>query len=85
MKHFRIRYQRISYLRWRCRATSRQALLMARPLLTGYSAGPSAAAWRRAIPVMVLLKPAATVLRVGDFVVGEEGDPQLLGHPDIMY
>jgi hypothetical protein len=45
----------------------------------------SAAAWRSAFPAIIQLKPVATVLRIGDFVVGEDGDPQLLGHPDILY
>jgi len=44
-----------------------------------------AAAWRRTpAPVAAPAPPAATY-RVGNFVVGQEGDPQLLGHPDIRY
>ena len=26
-----------------------------------------------------------TTLRIGDFIVGHDGDPQLLGHPEIRY
>jgi hypothetical protein len=45
----------------------------------------NAAAWRGAFPAIIQLKPVTSVLRIGDFVVGEDGDPQLLGHPDILY
>ncbi|UOQ98162.1 hypothetical protein MUN81_01405 [Hymenobacter sp. 5317J-9] len=46
---------------------------------------PSAAAWRRGWSQPEVLRPAAMALRVGGFVVGEDGDPQLQGHPDIRY
>jgi hypothetical protein len=29
--------------------------------------------------------PVAVVFKFGEFVIGEEGDPQLTGHPDIKY
>jgi hypothetical protein len=33
----------------------------------------------------VVLNPVLTTLRVGQFLVSDEWDPQLAGHPDIRY
>ncbi|GAB3574312.1 hypothetical protein GCM10027345_08040 [Hymenobacter daeguensis] len=46
---------------------------------------PATASWRRTIPKFVPMPIPHSVLRIGDFVVGEEGDPQLSGHPNIRY
>ena len=86
MTHFRFRYKRVGFMRWRCRSARRQAVVLLLPLACAAPQVLSAAAWRRTLPVAVVPPvPAAKLLRVGEFVVGEEGDPQLLGHPDIRY
>lgn len=72
-------------MRWRCRTTLRRTTLLVLPLTAAARYAPSMAAWRRTVPVFVPVTPVATMLRVGEFVVSEEGDPQLLGHPDIRY
>ncbi|WP_190926168.1 hypothetical protein [Hymenobacter armeniacus] len=44
----------------------------------------SGAAWRRrAMPELPVAAQAS--LRVGRYLVGEAGDPQLQGHPNIRY
>ncbi|MDO7847967.1 hypothetical protein Q5H92_16495 [Hymenobacter sp. M29] len=84
MTHFRFRYKCMSYRRWRCRASRRSTQRFMVPLATtGFA--PSAAAWRRMLPAPVRLQPAAKALQIGDYVVGEEGDLLLYGHPDIRY
>jgi hypothetical protein len=86
MTHFRFRYKRIGFMRWRCRTARYRAGLLFLPLAIGRQYAPSRAAWRRTIPP--LLPPTAavaTVLQVGAFVVGAEGDPNLSGHPDIRH
>lgn len=85
MTHFRFRYKRIGYMRWRCRSAQRRAILLVLPLTAAARYASTTAAWRRTVPVFVPIVPVVAVLRVGEFVVGEEGDPQLLGHPDIRY
>jgi hypothetical protein len=84
MTHFRFRYKCMSYRRWRCRASRRRTVEVLVPL-AATSCAPSTAAWRRRLPTPVQLLPAAGWLRVGDFLVGEEGDSSLYGHPDIRY
>jgi hypothetical protein len=85
MIHFRFRYKRVGYMRWRCRSTQRRAVLLVLPLTVAAQHAPSMAAWRRTVPVFVPVVPVVATLRVGEFVVSEEGDPQLQGHPDIRY
>ncbi|SFQ27502.1 hypothetical protein SAMN04515668_1670 [Hymenobacter arizonensis] len=85
MTHFRFRHKRVGYMRWRRRAAGRCALFVVLPFESSTQQNSSTAFWRRAIPVIIQLQPLATVLHVGGFMVGEEGDPQLLGHPDIRY
>ncbi|WP_201977670.1 hypothetical protein [Hymenobacter rubidus] len=85
MTHFRFRYKRVGYMRWRCRTASRRAILIVLPLTAAARFKPSTAAWRRTVPVFVPIQVPSPVLVVGDFVVGEEADPQLVGHPDIRY
>jgi hypothetical protein len=85
MTHFRFRYKRVGYMRWRCRAASRRVTLLALPLAAAAQFAPSTACWRRTIPTFVPMPSLQNVLKIGDFVVGEEGDPQLTGHPDILY
>jgi hypothetical protein len=84
MTHFRFRYTYSGYLRWRFRA-GRRAALMTQPAAPPMARKPSTAAWRHFWPVPEVPKPAPAALRVGDYVVGEDGDPQLQGHPDIRY
>ena len=85
MTHFRFRYKQVGCLRWRCRAARRRTMLFVLPLNATPGRPASAAAWRRTVPVSVPITPIATVLQIGSFVVGPEGDPQLMGHPDIRY
>jgi hypothetical protein len=85
MTHFRFRYKRVGYMRWRCRAASRRTTSLTLPEVVVPYHAPSTAAWRRRVPATVLLLPVVTVLQVGSFVVSEEGDPQLSGHPGIRY
>jgi hypothetical protein len=85
MTHFRFRYKRIGYMRWRCRSASRRVALLALPLAAAGQFAPAMASWRRTIPAFASTSAPQAVLKIGDFVVGEEGDPQLSGHPDIRY
>ena len=85
MTHFRFRYKRVGYMRWRCRAAQRRTTLLLLPLQAKPTAAPHVAAWRRTIPLPTPIVPISTVLQVGDYVVGAQGDPQLIGHPDIRY
>ncbi|GAC1370441.1 MAG: hypothetical protein NVSMB30_09160 [Hymenobacter sp.] len=85
MAHYRIRHRRLSNLRWRLHMALRRAAL----LLISIAAtrpGSVAALEHPAMPLAKpLLTPVGNVLHVGDYVVSEEGDPQLLGHPNIRY
>lgn len=85
MTYFRFRYKRVGYMRWRCRTASRRAVLLVPPMMSAPQFGVGTAARRRTAPAYVPFRPVAAVLQVGQYVVGEEGDPQLLGHPDIRY
>ena len=85
MTHFRFRYKRMGYMRWRCRRASRQAKLHVLPGDLNAPCGPTAVAWRRMMAEAMVLNPALTTLRVGQFLVSDEWDPQLTGHPDIRY
>ena len=86
MTHFRFRYKQVGYMRWRCRTSSRRAVLLFLPLAPVRQRHPlSVALWRRTMSAVPKLAPATKVLQFGDFVIGEEGDPQLMGHPDIRY
>ena len=85
MNHFRMRYKRIGYIRWRCCMASRRAIWQPLPLPVGILRAPVPAVWRRITADAERLIPVAAVLRVGEFMIGEEGDPQLSGHPDIIY
>ena len=73
------------YVRWRCRAARVWVALLVLPLASGSWRTPSAAAWRRIPPVMVVPTPIHFILQVGNYLVGEESDPQLTGHPNIRY
>jgi hypothetical protein len=79
MTHFRFRYKRLSYRRWRCRASLRRATSQQMPLAAAGFA-PNAAAWRRMPPA-----PAPKAVRIGHYLVGEGNDLLLCGHPDIRY
>ena len=83
MTHFRFRYKRVGYIRWRHRTAGRRrvTVLPAAPV----QRASHAAMQRRTMTVLVRLSPVAKVLKYGDYFIGEEGDPQLLGHPDIRY
>jgi hypothetical protein len=85
MTHFRFRYKRVGYARWRCRSAKRRATLLVLPLAAAASFSPTTAAWRRTAPAMVHSVNTSRTLVVGNFVIGEESDPQLTGHPDILY
>jgi len=85
MTHFRFRYKRVGYMRWRCRAASRRTTLLLLPLTTAAGHLPNRAVWRRTIPFRLPLPTQPAVLHVGAYVVSQQGDPQLSGHPDIRY
>ena len=86
MTHFRFRYKRIGFMRWRCRTARHRPSLLFLPMAIGKQQVPSRAAWRRTMPAQLPPTVAvAIVLQVGAFVVGAEGDPNLSGHPDIRY
>ena len=85
MNNFRMRYKRIGYIRWRCRTASRRAIRPTSPVPVGVLRAPVSAFWRQVMTDIEPLAPVAVVLRVGEFVIGEEGDSQLSGHPDIIY
>ncbi|GAA3957669.1 hypothetical protein [Hymenobacter antarcticus] len=85
MTHFRFRYKRVGYMRWRCRAARHRTTLLLLPLTPAARHVPSQAAWRRPAPVQLPATPQPLVLRVGHYVVSEQGDPQISGHPDIRY
>ena len=85
MTHFRFRYKRVGYMRWRCRSAQRRTSLLILPLGGAVHYAPSTAAWRRAVPLLVPMPNPHAILKVGDFIVGPEEDPQLFGHPDIRY
>ncbi len=72
-------------MRWRCRTARHRPGLLVLPLAIGVQHAPSRAAWRRTMPAQLPPVAVATVLQVGAFVVGAEGDPNLSGHPDIRY
>ena len=86
MTHFRFRFKRTGYIRWRCRASRRRLVVIVVCPLGEVSRPRSEAARRRTAPLAVAIwVPTAATLRVGTFVVGENGDPQLHGHPNICY
>ena len=85
MIHFRFRFKRYGYSWWRHRA-ARRRLATALPLPGPALQRPNTAVWRRAMYLApVLLAAPSATLQVGDFMVGEAGDAQLHGHPDIRY
>lgn len=85
MTHFRFRYKRVGFMRWRCRTASRQAKLHVLAKGVQPPCPPTAVAWRRMLAEAVVLNPTPATLRVGQFLVSDQGDPQLTGHPDIRY
>ncbi|WP_460617897.1 hypothetical protein [Hymenobacter ruber] len=85
MTHFRFRYKRAGYMRWRRRAVRARIALRPLPLPADARYAPSMAAWRRTPPPVAPLAPIGLMLQVGSYLVGEESDPQLTGHPDIRY
>jgi len=72
-------------MRWRCRTAQRRAFVLVLPFSISKEKQPSAAVWRHTALARTPWTPPPTTLQVGDFVVGAEGDPQLMGHPDIRY
>lgn len=88
--HFlQFRYRRVSFIRWRRRSFRRPAAVVMPVLAVAEAGAPSTSAWRRAYgPAAVpqaLTIARAVVLRIGEFIISEEGDPQLSGHPGIRY
>jgi hypothetical protein len=59
--------------------------LLVLPLAATGQFAPAMASWRRTFPTFVPLPDPQAILKIGDYVVGKEGDPQLSGHPDIRY
>ena len=81
MNSFLIHYKRLGYLRWRSPLARRRI-----SLLPGFRvSAPNQVTERYPVVVFVHLGPAGPVLQVGDYLVSEEGDPRLWGHPDIRY
>ena len=85
MTYFRFRHKRTGYVRWRCRTVRGRVALRALPLKTGARCALGLAVWRRMQPVVMPPLPISLMLQVGSYQVGEDGDPQLTGHPDIRY
>lgn len=86
MTHFRFYYRCVGFLRRRCRGARRPTVLPIIPVALARAKRPSAAAWRRTLALAAAVPaPSAATYRVGAFVVGEDGDPKLHGHPDICY
>ena len=86
MTHFRFRFKRTGYVRWRCRASQRRLVLIVVCPLGELPRQHSEAGGRRTAHLAVAAwVPTAATLQVGTFVVGENGDPQLQGHPNIRY
>ena len=84
MTQFRFRYKCLSYRRWRCRTSRRRPAQVLAPLAAA-SCAPSMAAWRRRLPKPVQLPAVHQALQVGRYLVGDEGDLLLCGHPAIRY
>lgn len=87
MTYLRIHREFTGRWRWRQRAVIRRRSLLVH-LSSRYACSPTAHA--KEVPASDLLSSelthsVLTTLRIGDFVVGHEGDPQLLGHPGIRY
>ena len=86
MTRFRFYYRCVGCLRRRWRGARHRAVLPIIPVAMARAKRPSAAAWRRTLALEAAVPaPSATTYRVGAFVVGEDGDPKLHGHPDICY
>ena len=85
MSRFRFYYKRMSYRRWLIRTARRRVLQLGLPLPAAIRSTRGMTAWRRSIPVFAHSVSVAVVLRIGGFVIGEAGDPQLSGHPGIRY
>ena len=85
MIHFRFRYKRLGFVRWRCRTVHRRNTVLLLPLAPAGRHQASTAAWRRMAPQQLPLPTQPLVLRVGDYEVSQQGDPKLTGHPDIRY
>ena len=83
MTHFQFRHKRASYIRWWRRAPHRRAAAVVFPFAAAWYL-PSTTMWRRTETVSLTVESTHT-LRVGEFIIGEEGDPHLLGHPGIRY
>ncbi len=82
MTCLRFRYKPAGCVRWRNRYIRRRAALV---LPRAAAHIPDAAAGWLATPWEVPAAAAVRVFRIGAYVVGEEGDPQLQGHPGIRY
>ena len=87
MVHSRIKQKTTGRHRWRQQAASRRRSLRMGGL--AYQAAELVAhskEMQAANLVSSKLKHSIlTTLRIGDFIVGHDGDPQLLGHPEIRY
>lgn len=81
MNSSRIHYKQMGCLRWRAVLARRRSC----PLLWLRIPAPNQLGGRYPAVMFVYPGPAGPVLRVGDYVVSEEGDPRLWGHPDIRY
>ena len=85
MVPFRFRHHQNSYIRWRCRVAHRRSVRLVLPLAVMSQKLLIIHSARRIKSAVVKVQPVAVVLQIGKFVVGQEGDPQLHGHPDIRY
>ena len=85
MVPFRFRHNQNSYIRWRCRVARRRSARLVLPLEAMSQKLLIIHSGRRIKSAVLEVQPLAVVLQIGKFVVGQEGDPQLHGHPDIRY
>ena len=81
MNSSRFHYKQMAYLRWRVTLTQRRVC----PQIWLQMPVPNQLAGRYPAVMFGYVGPAGPVLQVGDYVVSEEGDPRLWGHPDIRY
>ena len=71
---------------WRRRAASRHRQVRILVAAGSSAVVPGRPARRlHLLPSPPAICPAAVGIRVGEFIVGENGDHRILGHPDIRY
>lgn len=83
MVPFRFRHNQNSYIRWRCRVVRWRSVRLVLPLEAVKQKRLVIHSGRRIKSAVIKVQLVSMVLQIGKFVVGQEGDSQLHGHPDI--